>query len=295
MELQVLQQSIPVVKFNKEELRVFLEQQLEKYKNLVVTAETEKDCKKAKVELGKLETAIETFRKDTKKQLSGPIDAFEADCKELVTLIQKVKKPIDTQLKEIEEHRKAEKEAAIREEIEKIVIEYELDNKYSAQIQINSMWLNKTTSMSKIITEIKNLAETLKIAQMSVVRHQEIIKTTCEMHNGRLRTPLDATGWLELLARGEEVQTIVEKIHAEGKRRLAAEIEEEEKEAQEILNTPEPAPTVHEEPIKPVGLSREAEGPELCATLRFYGTSAQFKCLKDVMTKIGIRYEKVEL
>ena len=295
MELQVLEQVVPVVKFNKEELKVVLQGHLDKYSNLVVTAETEKDCKKAKAELGKLETAIETFRKDTKKQLSEPIAQFESDCKELVTLIQEVKKPIDTQLKEIEEHRRAEKEAAIREEIEKIVIEYELDDKYSAQIQINSMWLNKSTSMSKIITEIKNLAETLKIAQMSVIRHQEIIKATCEMHNARLKTPLDATGWIELLAKDEEVQSIVEKIHAEGKRRLAAEIEEEEKEAQEILNAPEPTPIVHEEPINPVGLSKEAQGPELCATLRFYGTAAQFKCLKDVMTKIGIRYEKVDL
>lgn len=295
MELQVLQQSIPVVEFNKEDLRVFLEQQLEKYKNLVVTVDTEKDCKKAKAELGKLETAIETFRKDTKKQLSEPIAQFEADCKELVMLIQEVKKPIDTQLKEIEERRKAEKEAAIREEIEKIVIEYELDDKYNAQIQINSTWLNKSTSMSKIITEIKNLAESLKIAQMSVVRHKQIIEATCEMHNGRLKNKLDATGWIELLANGGDVHEIVEKIHSEGKRRLATEIEEEEKEAQEILNAPEPTPIIHEESIKPVGLSKEAQGPELCATLRFYGTAAQFKCLKDVMTKIGIRYEKVDL
>ena len=50
MELQVLQQSIPVVEFNKEDLRGYLELQLEKYKNLVVTAETEKDCKKVKAE-----------------------------------------------------------------------------------------------------------------------------------------------------------------------------------------------------------------------------------------------------
>ena len=295
MQLQVLQQSIPVVEFNKEELRVFLKQQLEKYKNLVVTAETEKDCKKAKAELGKLETAIETFRKETKKSLSDPIAKFEVDCKELVSLIQEVKTPIDNQLKEIEEQRKAEKEVLIRDEITKIVVEYELDEKHSAQIDIKASWLNKTTSMSKITTEIKNLAETLKIAQMSVARHQEIIKTTCEMHNGRLKHKLDAMGWIELLARGEEVQDIVEKIHDEGKRRLAAEIEKEEKEAQEILNAPDPKPIIHEEPIEAVGLSKEAQGPELCATLRFYGTAAQFKCLKDVMTKIGIRYEKVDL
>ena len=295
MELQVLEQVVPVVKFNKEELKEVLAQHLDKYSNLVVTAETEKDCKKAKTELGKLETAIETFRKDTKKALSKPIANFEADCKELVALIQEVKKPIDTQLQEIEYLRKAEKEALIREEITKIVAEYELDEKHSAQILINSTWLNKSTSMSKITTDIKNLAETLKIAQTSVVRYREIIKTTCEMHNGRLKTPLDATGWLALLDRGEDVQVIVEKIHEEGKRRLAAEIEKEEKQAQEILNTPEPRPIVHEEPIQPVGLSKEAQGKELRATLELYGTAAQFKCLKDVMTKIGIRYEKVEL
>ena len=184
MELQVLQQSIPVVEFNKEELKVFLEQQLERYKNLVVTAETEKDCKKAKTELGKLETSIETFRKETKKQLSEPITQFEKDCKELVALIQEVKKPIDTQLKEIEEQRKAEKEVLIREEIEKIVLEYGLDEKHSAQIQVQASWLNKTTSMNKIITDIKNLAETLKIAQMSIVKNKEVIKSTCQIYSG---------------------------------------------------------------------------------------------------------------
>lgn len=295
MELQVLEQVVPVVKFNKEELKEVLAQHLDKYSNLVVTAETEKDCKDAKTELNKLEKAIETFRKETKKELSEPITQFESDCKELVALIQQVKEPIEKQLNDIVAQQKAEKEEKIREEIAKIVAEYELDEKYSAQILINSTWLNKSTSMSKITTDIKNLAETLKIAQMSVVRYREIIKTTCEMHNGRLKTPLDATGWLALLDRGEDVQFIVEKIHEEGKRRLAAEIEKEEKQAQEILNTPEPKPVVHVEPIQQVGLSKEAQGPELCATLKFYGTAAQFKCLKDVMTKIGIRYEKVEL
>ena len=293
MELQVLQQSIPVVEFNKEDLRVFLEQQLEKYKNLVVTVDTEKDCKKAKAELGKLETAIETFRKDTKKQLSEPIAQFEADCKELVMLIQEVKKPIDTQLKEIEERRKAEKEAAIREEIEKIVIEYELDDKYNAQIQINSTWLNKSTSMIKVTTEKKNLAETLKIAQMSVTRHQEIIKATCEMHNARLKTPLDATGWIELLASGEEVQSIVDKIHAEGKRRLAAEIEEEEKEAREILNQPENEPVVHEEPVEPIYKPKPDE-PIMSATIKLYGTAEQFKAFKNIMASIGMHYDIVK-
>ena len=229
MELQVLNQVVPVIEFNKEELKGVLESHLVKYSNLVVTAETAKDCKKVNAELGKLEKAIDAFRKETKKTLSEPIINFESDCKELVALIQEVKKPIDSQLKEIEEQRKSEKEVLIREEIEKIIVEYELDEKHSAQIDIKATWLNKSTSMNKITTEIKSLAETLKIAQNSVIRHQEIIKATCEMHNARLKTPLDATGWIELLASGEEVQSIVERIHAEGKRRLAAEIEEEEK------------------------------------------------------------------
>lgn len=294
MELQVLQQSIPVVEFNKEELKVFLEQQLEKYKQLVVTVDTEKDCKKAKAELTKLETAIETFRKDTKKQLSEPIANFESDCKELVALIQEVKKPIDIQLKEIEEQRKAEKEDLIREEIAKIVIDYELDEKHSSQLDILASYLNKSTSMNKIITDLKNRAETLKIAQMSVVKNQELIKMTCEVYNPRLKTPLDPSAWSELLAAGNDINAIVTKIHDEGKKRLVEEIEAEEKEAREILNQPEEAPVVHKEPTKQI----YTPGPNAeikTATVRLFGDDAQFKAFKSIMASIGMKYQVVQL
>ena len=293
MELQVLQQSIPVVEFNKEDLRGYLELQLEKYKNLVVTSETEKDCKKVKAELGKLEKSIEDFRKVTKKAVSEPITKFEEDCKELVALIHEVKNPIDSQLKEIEDARKAEKEALIREEIAKIVTEYSLDEKHSAQIDIKAAWLNKSTSMNKITTELKNLAETLKIAQMSVQKNIGLIRSTCELHNARLKQPLDAVGWVGLLDKGEEIQVIVEKIHAEGKRRLSEEIEEEEKEAREILNQPKEEPVVHEEPIQPIYTPRLDE-PVMSATIKLYGTQEQFKAFKNIMASIGMRYDIVK-
>lgn len=293
MELQVLQQSIPVVEFNKEDLRGYLELQLEKYKNLVVTAETEKDCKKVKAELGKLEKSIEDFRKSTKKAISEPITKFEEDCKELVALIHEVKHPIDVQLKEIEDARKAEKEVLIREEIAKIVTEYSLDEKHSAQIDIRATWLNKSTSMNKITTELKNLAETLKIAQMSVQKNIGLIRSTCELHNARLKQPLDAVGWIELLDKGEEVQTIIEKIHAEGKRRLAEEIEEEEKEAREILNQPKEEPIVHKEPIKPI-YSTQPNEPKMSATVKLIGDAQQFTTFKSLMASIGMRYEIIK-
>ncbi len=322
MELQVLNQVVPVIEFNKEELKGVLEGHLVKYSNLVVTAETEKDCKKVNAELGKLEKAIETFRKDTKKALSEPISTFEADCKELVALIQEVKKPIDTQLKEMEERRKAEKEVLIREEIEKIVMEYELDEKHSAQIQIQASWLNKTTSMSKITTELKNLAETLKIAQMSVMRNQELIQKACEVYNPRLKAPLDPMSWNELLAAGQEVNEVIAKIHAEGQRRLGVELKEDEQTVEEILNTPIPEPVVHEEDVEPIPLCREAQGQVLKAVLElhlddeqkegfekiitkcglkhrrvdvFEGTAAQLNTLKSIITSTGIKYEKVNL
>lgn len=293
MELQVINQVIPSVEFNKEELKGYLEQQLTKYEGLVVTAETEKDCKKVKTELGKLETAIEDFRKTTKKSLSAPIAQFESDCKELVSLIQEVKNPIDKQLKEIENNRKAEKEVLIREEISKIVTEYSLDEKHSAQIDIKASWLTKTMSINKITTEIKNLAESLKIAQTSVERNKDVIKTTCGMHNSRLKQPLDATGWIALLEKGEDVHEIVAKIHEEGKRRLATEIEEEEKEAREILNAPEPEPVKHEEPVEPIYRPKQDE-PIMSATIKLYGTQQQFKAFKNIMASIGMHYDIVK-
>ena len=322
MELQVLEQVVPVVKFNKEELKLALQEHLDKYSNLVVTEETEKDCKKAKAELGKLETAVETFRKETKKALSEPIANFEADCKELVALIQEVKKPIDTQLKEIEEQRKAEKEGLIREEIAKIVIEYELDEKHASQLDILATYLNKSTSMNKIITDLKNRAETLKIAQMSVVKNQELIKMTCEVYNPRLKTPLDRTAWSELLVAGNDINVIITKIHEAGQRRLSAELKAEEQEVQEILNTPNLDPVAPKEHIEPIPLCREAQGQVLKAVLElhlegdekegfekiiakcglkhrridvFEGTIAQLNTLKSIMESTGIKYDKVNL
>lgn len=293
MELQVLEQVVPVVKFNKEELKEVLTQHLDKYSNLVVTAETEKDCKKAKAELGKLETVIETFRKDTKKALSEPIVNFEADCKELVALIQEVKKPIDTQLQEIEYLRKAEKEALIRDEIAKIVIEYELDDKHSAQIQINSTWLNKSTSMSKITTEIKNLAETLKIAQMSVIKNKDVIKSTCSIYSGKLKAPLDYESWIERLEEGQDISNILDRIHEIGKKRLSEELEEQEREARKILNQIEEEPTIHEVPIESI-YTPNLDEEIMSATIKLFGTQEQFKAFKNIMASIGMRYEIIK-
>ena len=208
-------------------------------------------------------------------------------------MIHEVKHPIDVQLKEIEDARKAEKEVLIREEIAKIVTEYSLDEKHSAQIDIRATWLNKSTSMNKITTELKNLAETLKIAQMSVQKNIGLIRSTCELHNARLKQPLDAVGWIELLDKGEEVQTIIEKIHAEGKRRLAEEIEEEEKEAREILNQPEEEPVVHKEPIKPI-YSTQPNEPKMSATVKLIGDAQQFTTFKSLMASIGMCYEIIK-
>lgn len=296
MELQLLQQIIPVVEFNKEELKEVLGQHLEKYSNLVVTEETEKDCKKVKAELAKLEVNVETFRKDVKKVLSEPISKFEGECKELVALIQEVKLPIDNQLKIIEENRKAEKEALINEEIANIIVEFELDAKHAPMLSVNARYLNKTETMSKITTDLKNRAEVLKTAQISIVRNKEIVKTTCEMYNDRLRNKIDHAGWVMVLDNGTNLQDVVAKIHAEGKRRLNQELDEVEKEAQEIMSQPIVEPVIHVEPIKPIELCKEAAGgPILEATLRFYGTRAQMSALRSCMESMGIKYEKVNL
>ena len=96
-----------------------------------------------------------------------------------------------------------------------------------------------------------------------------------------------------MLDKGEEVQTIIEKIHAEGKRRLAEEIEEEEKEAREILNQPEEEPVVHKEPIKPI-YSTQPNEPKMSATVKLIGDAQQFTTFKSLMASIGMRYEIIK-
>ena len=98
-----------VIEYNHEELKSELSEQLQKYKNIVVTEDSIKEFKADKANLNRLKTALEDKRKEVKKQCLQPYENFEKNIKELIALIEEPIKVIDSQLKEIESKKKEEK------------------------------------------------------------------------------------------------------------------------------------------------------------------------------------------
>ncbi len=110
--LEALPQTID---FNYEQLKAGLALSLAHYDGLVVTDDDIKGAKEDRAKLNKLREALETQRKEVKKEIMAPYTSFEAKVKELVAMVDKPIAAIDTQLKVYEDRRREEKKAAVLE------------------------------------------------------------------------------------------------------------------------------------------------------------------------------------
>ena len=157
-----LQTALPSeIGFNFEELKAELAERLEHYHNLVVTEDGLKEAKADRAKLNKLRTAIDTRRKDIKKEYMKPYTEFEGKIKELTLLIDQPIKAIDTQLESYEERRKQAKMEKIQDAYEETL------NAWSSTIRdiipleriLDPKWLNATTSMKSVGEDLENWAK----------------------------------------------------------------------------------------------------------------------------------------
>lgn len=163
MELQIIspkpEQRFPAIKWNYEELKTEIAAAMQDYQNLVVTPESEKDCKETKAKLNKLRTAIETARKDMKKKINEPLVLFERQIKEVEEPIDTAIANLDAQLKEIADAKKEQK----RKDILTIWEGMKRPNYLTIDKVWNERWLNATYSMKQVTEDLtKILAQNQK-------------------------------------------------------------------------------------------------------------------------------------
>ena len=136
------------IDFNFEALKLGLSQSLAKYDGLVVTEDDIKGAKDERAKLNKLREALEAKRKEVKRECMAPYNDFEAKVKELVALVDKPILAIDTQLKNYEDHRREEKQTAIREIYEETV--GELRGILPFEKAWRDEWYNVSVSLKKV-------------------------------------------------------------------------------------------------------------------------------------------------
>lgn len=142
--------------FNFEELEAELQRRLEHYNHLVVTEDAVKDAKDDRANLRKLRDAIDTRRKEVKKQCEAPYKAFEEKVKRLTALIDAPIAAIDGQVKKFEELEREAKLKEIEAAYDELVSEERREIIPLARI-MDKKWLNKGTTMKSIREDIATI------------------------------------------------------------------------------------------------------------------------------------------
>lgn len=217
MEIKTINQVPAVINFNFDDVKRALQEYSEKYKDLVVTEENEKEMVNVKNELGRLEKEIDKYRLDNKKIMEKPIKEFEEKCKDLIEVLKNVSNPIREQLNLFEENRKKQKEEEVKILVENMIDKYGLEDKYAAQLTIDSKYLNKGQKENDTIKDLEQRAELLKNSQDQEKQLQKIkeeridfIQKTIENKNKDLNLNLKISNFMFLV--DKELTEIMEEI-----------------------------------------------------------------------------------
>jgi hypothetical protein len=279
--------------FNREQLKTELSEKLVYYKSLVVTEDSTKSAKVDRAKLNKLRTALEDKRIEVKKDCLIPYAEFEKEINELIGMIDEPINTIDSQLKNFEEQKKADKEKQINdfflENVGDLLALLPLKKIY------NPKWLNAGYKMSDIEKEI---ADTIFKAKNDI----NIIKAfgvECEQQMlDKYLFTLDMSAAMAEKTRFEEQQKRL-KEYEELQRKAAA-----EKAAESLKSEPvKVIETTYSEPTQAAHPQQQyIPEPEQCTPVQqeqrktisvtFQNTTADFRHEMGALCKAhGIKYD----
>lgn len=160
-ELQVT--IIPAqISANLAEIKADLLENLKSY-DIEVTIETLPEAKKMATDLNKLAGEIDKRRKDVKKELAAPVDAFNAQAVELAKLILDSREKILKQVAVFEDKQREHCKELLQNELEALYIENEVTKEY------------QTGNIEKLAI-LSNLTDKAKLTKSAIEKVAEIVK-----------------------------------------------------------------------------------------------------------------------
>ena len=243
MELKIYNPSeedgfIKAIEWNYDELKAELSQKLEDYKGLVYTEEQIKEAKADRAKLNALAAAIDSKRKEIKKQCLQPYEAFEAQIKDLLALIKEPVTLIDTQIKDFEEEKKKKKLEEVKELFERLKAEAGEELEFISFEQVfEDKFLNASTSLKQVETVINNIFNSVKcnLKTMAELKDYSFEATEVYKETLNLNTALEKAKYMVDMAE-----------------RKKAEEEKREQEKSEEIKEVAPDPQEAEEPATDV-------------------------------------------
>lgn len=280
MEVKVLNEVMPVIEINFEQIKANLADTLKKYNGIVVTEETLSGCKSTQKELAGMRIKIDTYRKDKKKELSKPIEAFESQCKELIALVEKAEQPIKEGIKLFDDAKRDEKRKVAEKLIGVVIEEVGLNEKYGSQLTVNEKYCNLTAKESDVKADLEARALVLLSEQNREAELMEIIKDSIDMENERIETKLKFEDFQRLIDRGVPTKDILAEVKAR---------------AESIYKAEHPEPkTENVIELPTVAKKEEVSKVTYYANYRITGSETELKGVSQYLKSMGISYKVIE-
>ena len=222
---------IKAIEWNYEELKAELSQKLEDYKGRIYTEEQIKDAKADRAKLNALATAIDSRRKEVKKQCLQLYETFEAQIKDLLALIKEPVSLIDTQIKNFEEEKKKKKLEEVKALFEKLKDAAGEELEFVGFEQIfEDKFLNASISLKMVETVISNKFNSIKCNLKTIADLKEYSFEATEVYKETLNLN-------EALEKAKYMVDIAEKKKAEEERKE----QEKKEEVKEVAPDPQEA------------------------------------------------------
>ena len=285
MEMVISQPTgeLPVVKFNKEEIKAEISKRMQYYSNITVTEESMKDSKKDLAELRKFRDSFEIKRKELKKKFLKPYEDFEKEYKEIIELIDQPLNLISIQLEKLEIEQKQVKKDKIKRYYEKEAKDI-LDLVPFEKI-FKEKWLNKTTSSKSICEEIATIIKDFKTGY-------DTIKNLNQKYEKQIIDKFIQTLDLQVaLAEGKRLCEQDKKVNV-----IEQTYQQEKKEQQDTENKIQDLNKKYggkqEEKVVPTG-PEEPKPQKYIIKLAFCATAEQLKMLRQFIADNNIEYKKI--
>ena len=281
-DIRIIQESLPVIKINFDEMKSALTETLKNYQGIIVTEESLSSCKATQKELAGVRNKIDTYRKDKKKLLSKPITAFEEQCKELISLVEQAEQPIKQGISVFDDMKREEKRNTALKLIQEVIAEQELNEKYGSQLTVTDKYCNLTAKEKEVKDDLISRAITLKVEQDREAELIDIIKDAIESENKKINTKLSFTDFQRYVDRGVATKEILQEIKSRADTIYRA---ENPPKVVEQANIPQQQESVSKLIVEPV---RELK--QYYAEYRITGSLEQLRSVSKFLKDNGIKY-----
>lgn len=220
-----------VIDYNYAAVKAYVEKKAEEYKGLIVTDANLKQSKRDRDDLASARVSIDKFRKEKKKEMSVNITLMENQCKELISIIENVEKPLQAGIDVYDNEKRDKRRKQAEDFIQKEVNELQLRPEFASKLVVKDFYMNLSGTQKEVKEDIRKEGMLLKEAQDKLDNNIQMIKTAVNAVNATISTPFNEDEFIRMLDH-YELQEIVNNINNRAEQ--VREAERRAKEAAEL-------------------------------------------------------------